>query len=134
MAHRLGNGEKIADIKEARKKWRRERRSPATFCNKGEWDAWRETFGRLVKRYADGTEIRRHGTVKGHTRGGSKKINHNVILIGKPASYAEWLADPRPQLEKGWHAQWTYYPDSWFDDIMERHDAAEAAALTPVVS
>lgn len=111
MAHRDGSGNKIEDLAAAQKSWREAGRSITTYCSKREWDNYQEDFGELVAS-SNGIELRRHASVKVIARGGSMGIAHNRILIGNPAQFASWLADERPQNEKGWVAQWTYYPDN----------------------
>ncbi len=93
MAHRLMSGEKISDLAAAKRRWRRDGRSPKTYCNLGEWRKTREYFGKLVVRLPNGAEIRRHATLKDTARGGSPLVAHNRVIVG-------------------YKGEWTYYADS----------------------
>lgn len=106
--HRLGDGTKVEDIVAATQEWIANGRSPSTFPNKGEWDNWQEDLGVLLHTYEDGTEIRRHASLKCHSRGGARKIVHNRVIVGNPKKYAEWKANG----SQGWMAEWTFYADS----------------------
>ena len=116
--HRLGNGTRIDDIEAARQEWREAGRSLTTFCSKAEWNAWQEDIGELVEEFADGTEVRRHATLRGMSRGGSPKIVHNRVIVGNPTAFANWQADPRDQQEKGWYPEWTHYPDDYLETVL----------------
>jgi hypothetical protein len=120
MVHRLGNGTRIDDIEAARQSWREAGRSPATFCSKAEYEAWQEDHGELVEEFADGTEVRRHATLRATSRGGNRKIVHNRVIIGNPTAFANWQADPRPESKKGWYPQWTYYPDRDLEHVLDQ--------------
>lgn len=115
--HRLGDGQKIEDIEAARATWFAEGRTKSTFCSKAEWDAWQEDIGELVATLDDGTEVRQHATLKAHSRGGSRKIIHNCVIEGNPTAYALYEADPDDQ--KGWMAEWTYYPSRDLDHVLQ---------------
>jgi len=130
MAHRLGNGTRIDDLEVARREWREAGRSPATFCNKSEYESWQEDLGELVEEFADGTQVRRHATLKDVSRGGSLKIVHNRVIVGNPTAYSNWEADPRPQDQKGWYARWTYYPDRDLDSVL--NTARQGTRFRPV--
>lgn len=114
--HRLGNGTKFDDIEAARQQWQADGRSPATFCSKAEYDAWQQDIGELIEEFEDGTEVRRHATLKDVSRGGSRKIVHNRVIVGNPTAFANWQADPR---EKGWFGEWTYYADRNLECVLE---------------
>lgn len=116
MAHRLGDGTKIQDLDTARQEWRAARRSPSTYCNKSEYNAWVEDIGELIYTTPDGTELRRHATVKALTRGGAPRIAHNVVIIGNPAKYAAWASNPN---KSGWMAEWTFWPDGDLERKLE---------------
>lgn len=105
--HRLGDGTRIEDLDAARAKWREVGRSPATYPNKGEFDAYQEDPGELSFTYGDGSELRRHATVKAHARGGSRKVCHNVTIVRTP------------------DGRCTYYPDLDHDKMLATARASE---------
>lgn len=120
--HRDGSGNRIADIEAARAEWFAQNRTKSTYCGKAEWEAWPEDIGELAHKTDNGTEIRQRATIKTTCRGGSRKIVHCCVIVGNPAAYAKWNADPNKQ---GWMAEWTYYPASHLQTLLsqERYGA-----------
>lgn len=108
--HRLGDGTRIEDLDASRAEWRAAGRSPCTYPNKGEFDAYQEDPGELSFTYRNGSELRRHATVKTHARGGSRKIAHNVTIVRTP------------------DGRCTYYPDRDHDEMLANARAAEPEA------
>lgn len=129
MAHRLGNGQRVEDLEAAMAEWRAAGRSPSTYCSKRDHEAWVDDLGELTHTLPDGTEIRRHASIKcGTYRSGNPKIAHNRVIVGNPTKYAEWKrkdAEAReaevPLAERPWMPEWTFYPDREFDDIVARY-------------
>ena len=114
--HRDGSGKKIEDLEQAKAEWRASGKSPSTYCSKKEWDDMEDDLGELVMATADGTEIRKHASIKCTARGGSCKVAHNRVIIGNPFKYAAWKASK----SAGWMPEWTYYPNSELDEIVAR--------------
>lgn len=84
--HRDGGGHKIENIEQARQEWRRDGKTKSTYCGKAEWEAWPEDQGELTGTYTNGTQLRRHATIKTTTRGGALKIVHNCTIAKYPGS------------------------------------------------
>lgn len=123
MAHRRYNGGAIADLGKEMRKWRREGKSPKTYCSLGEYRAIRELFGKLVVSLPDGTEVRRHARIKSEARGGTPLVAHNQVIVGNPVEYRKWLAvraSGDVVTDTGWYPEWTYWPDSDFEKITVR--------------
>lgn len=126
--HRDGSGKKIENLEQAKAEWRAKGKSPSTYCSKKEWDETQDDLGELVLTTPDGTEIRKHASIKCTARGGSHKIAHNRVIIGNPTKYAKWKAarETKPdnlKIYEGWMAEWTYYPHSDLDKLVARHSA-----------
>jgi len=130
MTHRNGSGTRIDNIDVARAEWIANGRTVSTYPNKTEYDAWVEDFGQLVEAFPDGQEVRQHATLKASSRGGTRKIVHNCVIVGNPAAYVRWLADPRPISQKGWYAQWTYYHNRRL--AIQLNHAHQGTRLRPV--
>lgn len=132
--HRDGSGKKIENLEQAKAEWRAKGKSPSTYCSKKEWDETQDDIGELVLTTPDGTEIRKHASVKCTTRGGSHKIAHNRVIIGNPIKYAEWKAGcdawkatntKSNRLYDSWMAEWTHYPHSYLDKLLSDHSVPE---------
>ena len=119
MAHRLGSGKKVEDLTTAQQEWISQGRSPSTYCSQAEYNAWQDNLGELMTTLPDGREIRRHASIKAKARGGSPKIVHNRVIVGNPKAYREWLAEDEAT-RPNWMFEWTYYPDNFFDRIVEQ--------------
>lgn len=95
--HRLGDGTKIEDINAARAEWFAKGQTKTTYCNKGEWDAFPTDDGVLVRTFPDGRKIRSGATRRNTTRGGSRCIIHNCVLVGTG------IKIPNPWSGWNWH-------------------------------
>ncbi len=102
--HRDGSGRVIQDIESERVVWQATGRTVSTYPTKTEWDAWREDFGELIEEFPDGTQIRKHATLKTTARGGTRKIVHNCVIWGNPSKQTGW----------------TYYPSNHLQELLGR--------------
>lgn len=117
---RLGNGQKVENVQEFLASQIAQGRSTCLYCSQRDAKAWVDDLGELVATTPDGTEIRRHAHIAATTyRSGNPKIACNRVIVGNPARYREWQAIPGN--DKGWMAEWTYYPDSQCDELVARH-------------
>lgn len=109
--HRLGSGEKVPDIAAARKLWFEQGRTVSTFPGKAEFDAWEEDIGTLEVERDNGVQLRTGATLKTHSRGGTRKIVHNCLIVGNPAEIEKYQKerDQSPQPATISWAGWTFF-------------------------